>query len=524
MTVNDAAIAGAAQALIDRMEIEVDEEIVASLVARRTEEGTWLLQFGSVLAGPSGMCRSSWLEWRDEQSGSMNPATKLLVLWGHPAQQWQTFDEVVGSWRLLRFSMCAENLSAWLAAVLAAGHVGVPDAWDPINASAQPADAWLRLFAHQDNPTSRLASMVGRPVLGWAHPLAPPPGTGPTEAPPQEWALEPGQHPFPGLLFLAGISVSELSDVRVAQSLLIGHIERRAWIEEVRGAQPDLSTFDVRVQLDPTRVALWDLAIDLEESDRSGHILNARRLRLADVAIPNHGAADVTVRLPTLGSQVVRRVRLYDRDGRLLDVADNVVLLEQIHLQVSTGAGSATTASIGSPRPATLMTRLAALDRCEEGYRQLLEAGVTNRVVLPNAAGAQALRSQLAAARVELLIFDPYFGADTSNWAVLDDVQVPIKCLIGKDAQTIAGIAPLAPNIEVRHWSLTKPRTPEFHDRAYLWQGGGLVVGTSPNGLGGRLAMIDALDGATSVFLTRQFQIWWSDPRFTPVEVPKSAP
>lgn len=493
-----------------------------SLACSETGEGTWRLRLGSLLVGPPGIASLSWPEWRGRETGEADPVIGLLRLQGHPIAKWRTFDQPVDGWRLVRFPMTTGDVVPWLTNFLDNDKVTLlPNGSRPITARAGRADALLRVFPHQNTPVGRLAAMAGRPVLGWAHPLDPVEGCENVETrlPPAEWAVARGQQTLAGAtLSLAGLSTGSHNRTRPAASMLVGRLARRAWIESFRGGQPDLSTFEVRIRLDPVRIALWDLVVDLEETDSDGHLLSARRLRLGDIELPDHGAGGVIVRLPTLGSGVTRRIRLYDRDGQLLDQADDIHLVEQIVVRKSINGCEETMTKFGRDLPEpTLIQRLDALDRTDMQYQDLLASGMPGRVILPGTAGRDVLRSRLAAARGGLRVFDAYFGRDAADWGVFNDVTVPIRCLVGSAAVLTSAAWPSTLRLDVRRWTASKPPQPEFHDRAYLWDGGGLLVGTSPNGLGNRLSLIDPLDGAVSACLGEQFEVWWQDPRFEPL-------
>jgi hypothetical protein len=83
--------------------------------------------------------------------------------------------------------------------------------------------------------------------------------------------------------------------------------------------------------------------------------------------------------------------------------------------------------------------------------------------------------------------------------------------LTSRKANVLVGSVPA--NVELRVWQ-GKP-TP-FHDRGYLWRGGGISVGASQNGLGGRMFTIDVLEPAVVKRLTDLFNSWWADPLAQP--------
>ena len=155
-------------------------------------------------------------------------------------------------------------------------------------------------------------------------------------------------------------------------------------------------------------------------------------------------------------------------------------------------------------------------------------AGLPDRVVTDPSSALLRLRSVLARARRELLALDPYFGWNINDWTVFDDVTVGVRVLTGHgryDRRTAAlrsqevlappsGTAAFSPSLEVRSW---RAGSAPWHDRLYLWEGGGLSVGTSPSGLGGRLAPIDRIGEVEAAAWRDHFEIWWADPLAQPL-------
>jgi len=501
-------------ALLDLLEIDADEVAVLSLTASRESDGAWRLRYGSLLLGPRQMAELSWTEWDEHDRPTDHPFD--LTTYGIASAQWRTFDHLEAGWRFIRCSLPASEVAGWLADLSGKGIAKVPNSPD-LRASAQPPDEGpFTLYPLVNTPASLLAAMTSCPLFGWVHPLEGGASNASGELPPAEWEPVPGHSPFAATLLLLGLNVTTpVGGAPLPQGLLVGRLRRGAWIASVRGAQPNLQTFDVRIRLDPVRVSLWELVLDLEEMDASGGMLRARRIRLADIALPAHGPGDVMVNLPTLGRRVVRRLRLYDLGGRLLDAADDVHLLESLNLSLNVGGVSETTSLGDNSRP-TLWHRLEALNRADREHTELLEAGLPGRVVVQGANGLAVLRNRLAPAREELLVYDSYFGTQATDWDVLSDVTVPIRLLTSMTTVP-PGVAPLAPSLTCRRWVDKKNARFPFHDRGYLWEGGGVSVGTSPNGLGGRVSLIDVLEPAVVAQLAEMFEIWWKDPTLRPL-------
>jgi len=411
-------------ALMARLHVEHEEVAVLSLAASR-DDGRWRIRRGSLLLGPPALSTMSWPEWAERDSPNERPFD--LSVYGVTASQWREFDQVVADWRFVRFSLPQRKVAGWLTEFLAQGIARLPGGLH-MGANAQPADALLNVFPHVDTPAAMLAAMAQRPLIGWVHPLDGP-SKAPDGLPPTGWEPALGHGHFNATCLLVGISVDNADKIRPPHGLLVGRLRRRAWIARMHGAAPDLQTFDVHLRLDPKRISLWDLVLDLEETDDDGHLLGARRVRLADLDLPQHGADQVVVKLPTLGPRVVRRLRLYDLDGILVDAAEHVHLLERINFTLSVAGGDSMTTSIGDNSRPTLLRRLEAQDRSERQHRTLLEAGVPSRVVAAGDDGRALLTERLAAARGELLIYDAYFGKDDADWDLLRRVSVPVRVL-----------------------------------------------------------------------------------------------
>lgn len=498
--------------LLERLQIEPGEVAVATLAAQ-LRDGEQVLRFGSVLVGPPQLAQMSWPEWHAAETGrGPSPFESLFESAGRPLGQWAHFDEVVQDWRLLRFPLDVADLGAWLDQAVHHGVVDVPSGL-ALRARLEIPSALVRVFPHHETATGRLTAMASRALVGWLHPAAVVDGEA-AATPPEQWRLSPGSHIQASTLFLTGLSVSDDSTGRpIRPGLLVGRMQTRAWITQLRGSE-DLTAFDVSLRLDPARCSLWELVLDLEEYDDAGDLLWARRVALSDLVVPEHGPERFTVSLPTLGRRLVRRVRLYDREGILLDSADGVRLIETVEVVVRIMDGPIVS---GPPKPALpapdLRSRVQAMDNVEEQYRELLRSGVDSRVVVSRATGRAELRKRLAAARGELLVVDPYFGDADDDWSLLHDLSIPVRVLASRKALLPAGTTARLPRLDVRRWN--RAATPPYHDRAYLWSGGGLTVGASANGLGLRLTLIDALEPAVAAHLGQLFEAWWNDPRFT---------
>jgi len=68
---------------------------------------------------------------------------------------------------------------------------------------------------------------------------------------------------------------------------------------------------------------------------------------------------------------------------------------------------------------------------------------------------------------------------------------------------------------QVRGW---QQRSAAWHDRVYLWHEGGLSVGTSPSGLGKRVARVDRIAASEATGWQCMFDTWWSSPEAVPIQ------
>lgn len=323
-----------------------------------------------------------------------------------------------------------------------------------VRADVGPADAVVSLFPHVTSPAGHLAAMAGRPVLGWLHPV----GGAMDGDSPTHWTPVEGGTAFDASLLLLGLSSGSLGGVPRRRGLLVGRLARDAWIAEVRGVAPDLRCFDIRV------------------------------------------------RLPSLGPRVVRRVRLYNLDGRLLDAAEEVRLVERIEVRFGVQGEPLEALHVGNNAIPNLVERLEAQTWSEGAFQQMLEGGAKGRVVASREKVRQQLRRLLREARGELLVMDRYFG-DPADWDVLEDVRVPIRVLTGSRGALPADAAPGSPSLRVGRVSRPAP----FHDRGYIWDGGGVSVGASVNGLTrDELTVIGPLEPIVQREFAARFEVWWA--------------
>jgi hypothetical protein len=383
---------------------------------------------------------------------------------------------------------------------------------------ATEAAIFVRILSHEATTASRLIASAGMPTTAWHFPLTWDDSAVIEETirdeMPQDWIVE-GKKIVGATLFLTGFSSMSTSRVGgssvpgIQPGVVVGRLDDRAWLGTIKGGD-NLERFLVDVNRGPNGPMLWDLELDLEERV-DFELLSARRLKLGDVELPGTDAVSVTVALPTLGPALVRKVRLWDRSGYLLDGSDYFDLVERVNIGFTSGRN--VELATGTDRTPGVEGRLMRIDEAEVQYEDLLAKGLAGRII-QNGANTTSLTSLLAAVRGELLIFDPYFGRDPNDWTAVSGVAADIRVLTGgKGTPPPANITMASSSVDVKIWNGTSSN-PMFHDRAYLWDDGGLIVGTSPSGLGNRLSLIDPLTPHAVAALKALFEGWWRDPDF----------
>ncbi|HEY5357269.1 MAG TPA: hypothetical protein VIJ82_06190 [Streptosporangiaceae bacterium] len=504
---------------------------VVSVAAHRDPAGTWSLLYGSVLLGPADMATSSWLDWRAASGERFAAHAKAsLDQQGITTSTFADFVAVDGDWLIARTPLTGEGSAVdqaqrWVQELMGPGAAFQQPNAGPhiVSAALEPADALAMSSPWWPASLQPLVFSARRPVIGYRFPISKP--RSPLPQPPDSWQFDEVQarQPLLNLVSLVGLSVT--SDGQpVPAALAIGRLRRTAWFSGVRLTE----NIEADITLAPDRVSLGDLEVDLEEYADDG-LVQARRLRLADVALPQGSPARVSVVLPTLGQELRRQLRLYDRAGRLLDNCDVTAFLSQIKITMTANADGKTTTqhvSVGNP-PATPtpVTRLAALDSADAEYTRLLTEGLDRRILDDPATALAAIQDALQDARDDLLVLDPYFGHKPTDWAALQKVSVPVRVLTmhkqfarpasaKKPAQPPVLIPPPPPadiqhlpRLQIRSWSQKAP----WHDRVYLWADGGLTVGGSPSGLGTRLMRLDRLNPVEANAWRTRFEAWWLD-------------
>lgn len=491
--------------VIRYLEPEPGEHAVLSVILRRSP-GSLLLVTASLLVGPEKMSLFSWPRWRRECG-----IRHGLSDGGDPQ-----FVHQVGDWTVGRARASLSEATGWLSAAVD----GTAPALGPIPASMtslQMAVAPVQVFPKTDSSVSNLITGTTRPVRGFFFPSE---HEGP-EGLEWQWDIDGDRIPnAPHELLGLFVPSDDSAPVHTPSGLLVGRLEPRAWLIETRGGA-DLATFDVHIGLDPERIDLLDLEIEYEERVESEVVLN-QRVRLEDLPTRKiRGSDRFVVALPTLGPKVAHAVRLRDRDGLLLDMTDSYYLAERIGITLVAG-GSESEILLGhrSPLP-SLVERSARVKGIVEQYREWFERGIDGKVFSEEDDAREALVAHLEQSRGPLIVCDAFFASTQRDrdpepdWALLRPLGRPIRVLTSARAKS-ARPTPEIAHLEVREWR-SKNRGLPFHDRWYLWEGGGVHVGTSPNGFGGRLFRMQRLGAVESKALKVRFEAWWASDSVHPV-------
>jgi hypothetical protein len=478
------------------------EEIVVLSAIYETRGDTHRLMAASLLAGPPSVA-DGWPAWRLRQGFKPAPSEDLVEFSAEFAAHQDSF--VAG-----RAVLSQADAYRWLADILEGGRCAPTGELPEAHACLGTARAPIRICTHTESGVGALATWLARPVVGFHFPRK-------DEAcgvePGRSWTIK-GTQFFSPAIDLLGMSWFEEKKGQPPSGLLLGRFERRAWLVSQR-LEPEKDLYRVEVGLGPDRTELMDLEIEVEE-EVAGELVFAEHLRLEDTDLsevenvlygppPSAGRYEIGVALPTLGRGVRRSVRLTHRDGSLLDSWQSFNIVESISISLTVNGAQQPAVTSGETRGAQdLVELLGAVERVKKQYSDLRRSGARNRLFDDPSKSRKVLRSLLERAPGELLVVDPFFN-DWSLLVGLDDP--PPRVLAGERLAP----PPTAFSGKARRWS--KEHAP-FHDRFYLWEGGGVSIGTSAGSKRDRLFRMVKISAAESAVLSEQFALWWSDPGF----------
>lgn len=477
--------------------------VVLSAFFRDDDEGTALVG-ASLLVGPPAIAEG-WPAWRSSEGFKPAPSASALAAPG-------TFTVELEGVIAGRAVMKPGEAVDWMARVLSTNHAPSVGPLPEARAELAGASAPIRVCTHSQTEAGELATWLARPINGFHFRLAED-IEAPEPAP--SWTLE-GETHFSPAIDLLGMSWFEEKKGETPGGLLLGRFERRAWLASQK-LDRDNDLYRVEIGIEPGRVELIDLEIEVEEQV-DGELVFGEHLRLEDTDLrepeaalygpqPEHGRLEVGVALPTLGRHVKRLVRLTHRDGELLDEWRSFNIVESISITPTYNGATQRTQTIGERRDAQdLVSLLGAAERVRSQYGQMRKSGVANRLFEDMSKARDLLLAALLRAPGELLVVDPFFD----DWPLLESLgERPQRILIGPDS-------PAPPPAFRGRARRPKAKVAPFHDRFYLWEGGGLSVGTSAGMKTKRLFRISRIGAAEAQELRDMFSLWWTDPAFLP--------
>ena len=486
------------------LELESDELVVLS-AAYATDGESVVLVAASLLGGPSDMA-DGWPSWRRAHGFKPTPSQDSLTVPGE--FQVETEDGVAG-----RVVMDPDDALAWLRAALLDGLCPAVGNLPEAVISLDPATAPIRVCTHSETEAGQLATWLARPITGFYFPAT---ANSTTLGEVGHWEVDGKTHFSPGLDLL-GMSWLSESKNAPPSGLLVGRFERRAWLATQELDRND-DLYKVEIGIEPSRAELIDLEIEVEEYV-GDELVFGEHLRLEDTDLgaaqkalyepspAQSGRLEVGVKLPTLGRHVRRSVRLTHRDGELLDEWLSFHIVESISITPTFDGAVQPTITVGERRGRMdLVALLGAVQRIKSQYANMRRGGVANRVFETYGDGRKALQAILRRAPGELLVVDPFFD----DWPLLTELGKGMRrVLIGPNS-------PAPPNNFKGKARRATGKLAPFHDRFYLWEGGGLFVGTSAGTKTDRLFRIAKIGAPEAKELGGQFSLWWSDPTFVP--------
>lgn len=478
--------------LVVWLEPAADEVLVLSVICIAAGDG-FELACGSALVGPTQMGAGGWPAW---QVGHDEPTADTARDRGSEfVYHWE--DGFAG-----RAVVTVDAGVAWLKEAINSGRGQAVGPLPEFRVAVEPPRTPLRTVPHSGTEAESLAIAACRPIEGYRFPRQEPLSVRDI---PDRWDL--GDAPvFNAAATLVGIGWrSHFEEDWRPDGLLVGRLERRCWINQVR-LDPENDLFGVELRRD-TLPDFGDLEIELEEWI-DDELVISEVLRLEEVDLtPIEDSPTGWLHLPTIGRGAKRRLRLGTREGNPLDQRRPFNLVESFSISFNVnGEGVGPPVKGGEKREKQdLGGLLGAVARCRAQYRELRRSGHGDRLFENEADLNAFIRRRLERATGEILIVDPYFAA----WSLLQGLPATrIRVLVGATADP----PPPGINAQVARWRQTNahPIAP-FHDRSILWDDGGLAPGTSTgSGAGRREARVTRLPLSEVRELQERFTDWWS--------------
>lgn len=487
-----------------------DEGIVLSVIADHASEGGWRMRYATCLLVPSVCAQMSWSAWSAQQ----NHEAEATVTGGPLPSRFCVSGE---GWLVARQPLELDEARAWLteAEEIAEGsHDGRLPAigvLPELEVSLSVSSAVIRAMPKADAAVGSLLSGGDRPAEGvlWSSPRQPVA----LELPPAI-DIEGASACWPSH-DLAGIHLTPAyvdDRLQTPEGLFVGRLERRAWLAGLRGTREA----DHKMALlgwDSTRVDPAGLILQTEEFDDQGELIMSQRIALADLnlaSVRDSSLCEVT--LPSAGPKLRHSLSLYAPDGSLLDRSAPAPFVETISLSISADGGEPMETTVGTALSAPTLPERRVFDtQARDALTALRKVGAENRVLRDRAAGLQRIRELLEGARGELLVSDPFFGQDDTDWQLVETLAVPVRVLTRKLA---AEPAPVPVGVLAR----IRPRASlMMHERAYVWSDGGFILGGSPSTVGGPPVSIMPMSPSDAEVQRAIFEGLWSSPLFRDV-------
>ncbi|HWX97208.1 MAG TPA: hypothetical protein VNZ01_10200 [Solirubrobacteraceae bacterium] len=486
----------------DHLSIEPDEAVILSGIYETTPDAP-ILRCASLLIGPPAIAETGWPGWRLAEGFKPAPSPPAL-------EAPSTFSVDLGAIWAGRVVMTQAEAYGWLRAVMERNQCEAVGGLPVAQAALAQARAPIRVGTHSHTAAGDLATWLARPIAGFHFTRIDDPAD---IEPESHWTVGDTEIGMPAVELL-GLSSFEGSTGAEPSGLLVGRFERRAWLASQR-LDLDQDLYSIQLGIEPERADLADLEIEVEEQ-LDDEVLFAEHLRLEDVDIreairrlheptPPGSRIEIGVRLPTFGRGIKRSVRLSHRDGALLDEWPSFNVIESISISINADGAELPPVNVGERRsPQDLVEHLGSVERVRSQYATLRREGTHLRIFDDLDEGRKELRAILERAPGEVLVLDPYFR----DWDLLTNLGgPPPRVLIGSDSDP----PPEGFPGKVARW---RGRLAPFHDRFFLWEGGGVSVGTSAGGVRDRLYRIVRMGAAESEELRTRFALWWGDPGF----------
>jgi len=482
------------RALWEHLRIEDGEGVVLTAIYAKAGAG-FHLQAASLLVGPTEIASAGWPAWRQSQHFKPRPDEELLAT---PAEFLLSFD----MFSVGRAVLDHDEAYAFLRALLEEENCPAVGALPKARANLGASKAPIKVTTHTESPAYDLVTWLARPLDGFHFPSG---GESHDLELGQSWTLDEAESFNPAVNFLG---MRWFENEEPPSGFFFGRFERRAWLASQK-LRPEDDLYQVEVGLEPDRIDLADLELDVEEW-LGENLIFGEHLRLEDTDLrevlpvlydpPQDKELELGVSLPTLGRGMRRVVRLVSRNGALLDEWEAFNLVESVSFTVTINGGQGQGSTVGEKRPKqNLSELLGAVERVQSQYATLRQTGAQNRIFVDPSEGRHVLRVLLERVPGELLVADPYF----QDWELLEGLS-KVRVLTGKGRE--------APPTQFKGKAKSWKKGPvPFHDRFFLWEGGGVSVGTSVgSAVKNRLFRIVRMGAAESEVLRSQFAEWWA--------------